>query len=209
MTAEEKARIFEAFERLDNARSIPGFGLGLSICARLAARMKGTITVESKPGEGSTFTVLLPLPPADQRPQAEEECSDTYSHLEGRHLLVIDDDLVQLSVTKEMLERGGIGCDCCRTSWELIARLKSQAYDLLLTDIEMPETDGYEILELLRRSNIEAAKQIPVLAVTANTDTGDEYISRGFCARIQKPFSIVELMDAINKVIGDRNRISR
>lgn len=207
MTAEEKGRIFEAFERLDNAHGISGFGLGLSICARLVSRMEGTITVESKPGEGSTFTVLLPLPAANQRSQAEEECPDTYSRLEGRHLLVIDDDLVQLGVTKEMLERGGIGCDCCRTSWELIARLKSQAYDLLLTDIRMPETDGYEILELLRRSNIEAAKQIPVLAVTADTDGEDEYVSRGFSGRIRKPFSINELMDAVNKVIGGRERM--
>lgn len=207
MSAEEKKRVFEAFERLDNARGTSGFGLGLTICARLVSQMKGTLTVESQPGAGSTFMVVLPLPPADKCSGIGDERIPDYPHLEGMYVLVIDDDRVQLNVTKGMLERGGIKCDCCQTSWELIARLKSQTYDLLLTDIQMPETDGYGILELLRSSNMETAKKIPVLAVTANVDNEDEYTSRGFSGRICKPFSINELMDAIAQTTGRREGV--
>lgn len=207
ISVEEKERIFEAFERLDNARGISGFGLGLTICARLVSQMEGALTVESRPGAGSTFMVVLPFPPADKCSGIGKERIPEYPHLEGMYVLVIDDDRIQLNVTKEMLERGGIKCDCCQTSWELIARLKSQTYDLLLTDIQMPETDGYGILELLRSSNMETAKKIPILAVTASVDKGDEYTSHGFSGRICKPFSFNELMDAVEQTTGRRESV--
>lgn len=206
MTAEEKERIFEAFERLDNAHDISGFGLGLTICAKLVSQMKGIITVESKPGVGSTFRVSLPLLLADEHSPVKEEPDSRYPDLEGINVLAIDDDLIQLKVTGEMLNRNGIACDCCRTSWELIDKLKSREYDLLLTDIQMPETDGYGILELLRSSNITAAKQIPVLAVTARPYDESEYITCGFSGCIHKPFSMNELMDAIAGIIGKTER---
>ena len=73
MTEEETTRIFTAFERLDNARNVPGFGLGLAIASRLVSGMQGSLTVKSKPGEGSTFTAFLPLLEADESTQAQME----------------------------------------------------------------------------------------------------------------------------------------
>lgn len=76
MSAEEKERIFGAFERLDNARNIPGFGLGLAITARLVSEMRGRVEVKSAPGEGSRFSVFLPVPPAGTvRPSGREGVS--------------------------------------------------------------------------------------------------------------------------------------
>lgn len=198
---EEKERIFDAFERLDNARNTPGFGLGLAICTRLTSQMEGVITVESKAGKGSTFMVFLPLSTANESSQIGEEHTFAYSDLEGMRVLVIDDDRIQLNVTRDILNRNGMKCDCCQTSWELIDKLKLQEYDLLLTDIQMPETDGYGILELLRSSNMEMAKSIPVLAVTAQADDESLYISRGFSGCIHKPFSMAELMNTITRTI--------
>lgn len=206
MTVEEKERVFGAFERLNNARDISGFGLGLAICAKLVSQMEGDITVESKPGTGSTFMVCLPLPPTDGHSLPEEEPAYLYPSLEGIKVLVIDDDRVQLKVTRDMLSRNGIACDCCRTSWELVDKLKAQEYDLLLTDIQMPETDGYGILELLRSSNINIAKQIPVIAVTARIDDESEYTAYGFAGCIRKPFSMNELMDSIAVTVGKGER---
>ena len=203
---EEKERIFDAFERLDNARNTPGFGLGLAICIRLTSQMEGVITVESKAGKGSTFMVLLPLSTANESSQIGEEHTYAYSDLEGMRVLVIDDDRIQLNVTRDILNRNGMKCDCCQTSWELIDKLKLQEYDLLLTDIQMLETDGYGILELLRSSNIEMAKNIPVLAVTAQADDESLYISRGFSGCIHKPFSIAELMDTITRTIEKKTK---
>ena len=204
MTEEEKTRIFTAFERLDNARDIPGFGLGLAIVNKLVSGMQGTLTVESQPGDGSTFTVFLPLPEADEFTRMDETRVITDHHLDEIHVLVIDDDRIQLNITKEMFQRNGIRCDCCRTSRELIALFRLQKYDVLLTDIQMPGTDGYEILELLRTSNMENAKTIPVIAVTARVDDDSVYLSGGFSGCIHKPFSMDELINAVVQVTGEK-----
>ena len=206
MTEEEKDRIFAAFERLDNARNLPGFGLGLAIVSRLVSDMQGTLTVKSKPGEGSTFAVFLPFPEADESTRIDETRVATDYHLDGINVLVIDDDRMQLNVTKEMLHRNGVRCDCCQTDSELVARLRSQRYDLLLTDIQMPEMNGYGILELLRTSNMENAKTIPVIAVTARVDDDNEYLSGGFSGCIHKPFSMEELINAVAQVIGEKDK---
>lgn len=206
MTEEETTRIFTAFERLDNARNVPGFGLGLAIASRLVSGMQGSLTVKSKPGEGSTFTAFLPLLEADESTQMDETRIATDYHLDGINVLVIDDDRMQLNITKEMFNRNGVRCDCCQTSRELVTRLRSQRYDLLLTDIQMPETDGYGILELLRASNMENAKTIPVIAVTARVDDDNEYLSGGFSGCIHKPFSMEELINTVAQVIGEKDR---
>jgi two-component system sensor histidine kinase len=205
MTEEEKSRIFAAFERLDNARDIPGFGLGLAIASRLAAGMQGTLSVKSKPGEGSTFIAFLPLPEADGSARIEETHAAAGYHLDDIHVLVIDDDRIQLNITREMFHRNGIRCDCCQTSRELITRLRLQRYDLLLTDMQMPETDGYGILELLRSSNMENAKTIPIIAVTARADDESGYLSGGFSGCIRKPFSMDELINAVAEVVEEKS----
>ena len=204
MAEEEKNRIFTAFERLDNARDIPGFGLGLAIASRLVSGMQGTLAVESKPGKGSTFIVFLPFPKADGSARIDAARVATDYHLDDIRVLVIDDDLMQLNITREMFHRNGIRCDCCQTSRELIARLRSQRYDLLLTDLQMPETDGYGILELLRASNMENAKTIPVMAVTARVDDGGEHLPAGFSGCIHKPYSMDELIKAVAEVVGEK-----
>ena len=206
MTEEEIGRIFTAFERLDNARNLPGFGLGLAIASRLVSGMQGSLTVKSEPGEGSTFAVFLPFPEADESTRMDETRIAADYHLDGIKVLVIDDDRIQLNVTKEMFYRNGVRCDCCQTSRELVTRLRSQEYDLLLTDIQMPETDGYGILELLRASNMENAKTIPVIAVTARVDDDNEYLSGGFSGCIHKPFSMEELINAVAQVIGEKDK---
>ena len=105
-----------------------------------------------------------------------------------------------------MFHRNGVWCDCCQTSRELVTRLRSQRYDLLLTDIQMPETDGYRILELLRTSNMENAKTIPVIAVTARVDDDNEYLLGGFSGCIHKPFSMEELINTVAQIIGKKDK---
>uniref|UniRef100_UPI00359C9D07 ATP-binding response regulator n=1 Tax=Bacteroides ovatus TaxID=28116 RepID=UPI00359C9D07 len=201
MTEEEKKRIFNAFERLDNARNIPGFGLGLAITAKLIKQMNGEISVESHIGRGSTFSVFLPLPVADNNSDLEEVKLVTGYHLENIRVLVIDDDLIQQRITREMFSQNHVVCDCCTHTWELTDLLKKNNYDLLLTDIQMPEVDGFGILEILRSSNIEKNKNIPIIAVTARPDDDNEYLSRGFAGSIHKPFTIEQLMNIAGKTV--------
>ena len=191
ISAEEKERIFGAFERLDNARDIPGFGLGLAITARLMSEMRGRVEVKSVPGEGSRFSVFLPVPSAGQSAPLEEKVFPVCEPPGGIRVLVMDDDRIQLEITREMLSHSRIHCDCCMDC------LKRQEYDLLLTDIQMPGADGFSVLELLRDSNIPRAREIPAIAVTAHSGREEEYLSAGFAGCIHKPFSAERLVTAI------------
>lgn len=203
MDSKDTERIFTAFERLENARNVPGFGLGLTISYRLISQMGGNIRVESRPGEGSTFIVILPLRQADEKsPIEESKPVSVISRLNGISVLLLDDDIRQLRITGEMLKRLGADCTLCTTSRELIARIREKSYDVLLTDIQMPEMDGFSILELLRSSNIDCANTIPVIALTARVDDDENYLSCGFAGCIRKPFSIDRLFAGISGIIG-------
>lgn len=200
MTEDEQKRIFRAFERLDNARHLPGFGLGLAVVSRLTELLDGHVTVESRSGTGSLFRVALPLPEvAEHEDDGETGHTEDYG-LEGIHVLVIDDDRIQLDVTRRMLMRYKVRCGCCRTVQELMAALRERKYDLLLSDIQMPDMDGYKILDLLRSSNMENARMIPVLAVTACADDEEYYISCGFAGSLRKPFPMDELISAVSRL---------
>lgn len=203
MDSKDTERIFTAFERLENARNVPGFGLGLTISYRLVSQMGGNIRVESRQGEGSTFIVILPLRQADEKsPIEESKPVSVISRLNGISVLLLDDDIRQLRITGEMLKRLGADCTLCTTSRELIARIREKSYDVLLTDIQMPEMDGFSILELLRSSNIDCANTIPVIALTARVDDDVNYLSCGFAGCIRKPFSIDKLFAGISGIIG-------
>ncbi len=201
MDEKDAERIFTAFERLENARGVSGFGLGLAICSRLVSRMGGSIRVESRKGQGSEFIVLLPLPPADGKSPLDTERVSRHLRMEGTRVLVLDDDLRQLGIVREMLRRHRAQCDCCGDSSELVSKLRENGYDVLLMDIQMPEMDGFAVLELLRRSNIPQARAIPVIALTARMDDEREYLSHGFAGCIRKPFAAETLLEGMEKVL--------
>lgn len=202
MDNEGKKRIFDAFERLDNSHSVPGFGLGLAITSQLVSHMEGSIRVESRQGEGSCFIVLLPLSLADSRSLEGELRLPADCRIEGLSILLLDDDLRQLSILREMFRRNRIECDCCADCREVIKRLREHDYDMLLTDIRMPGIGGFELLTLLRSSNMEKARAIPVIAITADMDPEDVYLSKGFAASIRKPFRMDDLMGTVARIAG-------
>ena len=200
MSEETAARIFDPFVRSAPDTNAEGFGLGLSITKGLVGLLGGEITVASEVDKGSTFRVSLPLPLTDEAVESETQTHNTSLRLPQR-VIAIDDDPLQLEIVREMLERNGVSCTTCGNTRALVGEMRKADYDLLLSDIQMAGTNGFELLELLRNSNIGNSRTIPVVAMTARGDKGREaFASAGFAACIYKPFSMHELLDLIASV---------
>ena len=194
MTKKQQTRIFTPFERLGNAVTEDGFGLGLAIVADTVKLLKGNITVESEPGKGSRFTVRLPLPKAEEA-MVSEKTNAGHSTLSGCSVLAIDNNGMLLDMMKEMYKQSGVECDTCQSVDELTDKMRMKDYDLLITDLKMPEVNGYEILELLRTSEIGNSRTIPIIAATAAGYIEEEELTgKGFAAVLYKPYSIDELL---------------
>ncbi len=202
----QKERIFKPFERLGNAATQDGFGLGLSIVKQLVELMDGSISVESKKDKGSKFTVVLPLPKteeavADGKKEQVQDIISNYS------VIVIDNDFVTLGMIRDMLVQNGISCDTCMSVGELTDKMHGKDYNLLITDLKMPEVNGYEVLELLHTSEIGNSKTIPIVAATAaGFITEEELRSAGFTAMLGKPFSIAELLNVTIQYASKEHR---
>lgn len=208
MTKEQQQRIFTPFERLGNAVTEDGFGLGLAIVADMVKLLKGSIAVESEPGKGSRFTVSLPLPKAEEAITGEKK-QDSHVSLSSCNILAIDNDLVLLNMLHDMYRQYGVECDTCQSVDELTNLMRTKDYDLLITDLKMPEVNGYEVLELLRSSEIGNSQTIPVVAATAAGYVEEEELKRkGFAAVLYKPYSIDELLAVTGNCI-ERNKTSR
>ena len=202
MSAEERQRVFGEFERLSNAATQDGFGLGLSIVKRIVDMMHGTIRLESEKGCGSRFTVEIPMNTADS--VSDEEKDKPESHFEHSFsVLVLDDNDILLSMVRDMYAHCGIRCDACDNTGDLMEAIRTRNYDLLITDLKMPETNGYEVLELLRSSDIGNSKTIPVIVTTASGScTEDELLAHGFTACLFKPFGMAELLAVSKKCLS-------
>ena len=208
ITEEQQARIFTPFERLGNAVTEDGFGLGLAIVSDTVELLKGRIKVESEPGSGSRFTVSLPLPKAEETTTAEKT-NAKHSTLSGCSVLAIDNNGMLLDMMKEMYKQSGVECDTCQSVDELTDQMRTKDYDLLITDLKMPEVNGYEVLELLRTSEIGNSQTIPVVAATAAGYVEEEELKeKGFAAILSKPYSIDELL-AVTERCVKRNKTSR
>ena len=199
MTEEEQQRVFGAFERLSNAAAKDGFGLGLAIVHNIVMMLHGKIRLESEKGKGSCFTVEIPMKKAEELP---EQVIQTFIRQNGRNLniVAIDNDEVLLLMLKEMYAQEGIRCDICTDVAALMEMIRRKEYNLLLTDLNMPDINGFELLELLRSSNVGNSPKIPVVVTTASGSCdAEELLERGFAGCLFKPFSISELMELSDK----------
>ena len=206
MTEEEQQRVFGAFERLSNAAAKDGFGLGLSIVQRIVSMLGGTIRLESEKGKGSRFTVEIPMQTAGEQP---ERINQTRIHHDRtfHDVIAIDNDEVLLLMLKEMYAQEGVHCETCTDAAELMELIRKKEYSLLLTDLNMPEINGFELLELLRTSNVGNSKTIPVVVTTASGSCSkEELMERGFSGCLLKPFSISELLEVSDKCAMKGNR---
>ena len=193
ISSEEQTKIFQEFTRLKNAQGEEGFGLGLAITQKLVHLLKGEIHLTSKQGKGSRFEVVLPLEKTSSIPATEETTSVAIPSL---RLLLIDDDRLQLQLTVAMLEAPNLSVTCCTHPDEVFKHLQESYFDLLLTDIQMPAMNGFDLLKAIRQTD----KEIPVIALTARSDMDDAHFrTYSFAGCLHKPFTQKELLEVIAK----------
>ncbi|MBM6714284.1 response regulator [Phocaeicola coprocola] len=201
MSIQEQQRVFQAFTRLQSAQGQEGFGLGLSITKKLVELLNGEITIESAPGKGSIFQVVLFLPKVTKAPITQvETLSDDKKQW---RILLIDDDRIQLNLTEVMIydlfnhAQHNIPpvIKCCTQPEELFKLIASETFDIVFTDIQMPAMNGFELLQKLRSLDVPQAKNIPVIAITARSDMDEtDFCTQGFAGCLHKPFNQTELL---------------
>ena len=211
MSQEYLTKIFEAFTREQNTTKskIAGTGLGMSIVKKYVDLLGGTIDVESELGTGSAFTVTLKHKIADESCYAKkhvEELGTGSEILNGRHILLAEDNDLNAEIAEAILERAGLkiervedGVQCV----DRIAKMPAGTYDMILMDIQMPKMDGYKATQEIRHLSDKDKACIPIIAMTASAFEEDkrEAIAAGMNGHITKPINVDELMAILVKNI--------
>jgi signal transduction histidine kinase/ActR/RegA family two-component response regulator len=205
IAADRHQSIFDAFAQADSSttRRFGGTGLGLSISRQLAELMGGTLTVESAPGEGATFTLRVPLPPAAAEAAAAPDASAR--PLEGLNVLIVDDNAINRRVAELLVAQAGGRSTSADGGVQALACASEQAPDVVLMDCEMPDMDGFATTaELLNQAT--AGPRPIIVAVSAHTDEANRKAcaDAGMAAFIGKPVRYETLIDVLAPLVKDR-----
>ena len=211
MTDEFQKHIFEPFaqEHTGSRTKFAGTGLGMPITKKLIEKMGGTITFESEKGVGTTFVIRVPFkidPDADKR---EEQKDVSGKSIKGLHILLAEDNELNMEIAEFMLQNEG--ADVIK-AWngqeavELFRKSEPGEFDVILMDIMMPVMNGYEAAKMIRSLDREDAKEVPIIAMTANAFTEDRIRAKaaGMNAHIAKPIDSKKIEDTLQLVLKQK-----
>lgn len=203
MTAEQVAQLSAPFQQADAtiARRFGGTGLGMAIVGHILRACGGGMTVDSAPGIGTRFRVVLPLPRAvDAQDALEARRDQQRKSLRGMRALVADDNFVNREILGGFLTKLGLQCTMVEDGVRAVEAAVSEDFDIILLDISMPRMSGVEALQEMRR---QRGRMPPVLAVTAfaMADQVQEMRRQGFDGHLGKPFSRVDLEAELLRVL--------
>lgn len=199
--------IFKEFKRVeDSTEIIEGSGLGLAITKKLVEELGGTINVVSEVYKGSEFAIKIPFQISKLQKVEHFENQmkkDADYDFSGIKVLLVDDDEVQLAMTSEMIRRKN-GIVVTETNPEnVLSILTKQRFDIIFTDIQMPRLNGFALANMIKLSEIEGTRDVPIIALSAKSDISNIEASEiGFATFIVKPFSAKELYYTIEKFIN-------
>ena len=211
MSEEYLKTIFDPFTREEKSGTnhVQGTGLGMAITKRVVNLMGGIIRVESTPGHGSRFEVVLEFPidtAAEQAAcdQAAPEAEKGVSPLDGMRFLCAEDNLINAEILEMLLESKGASCKICANGQEIVddfAGVQPGEYDMILMDVQMPVMDGLEAARRIRSGENPLGKTIPILALTANAFLEDMQKSKdaGMNEHLSKPVDIATLEQMVRR----------
>ena len=203
--------IFESFTREEKTtvNRVQGTGLGLAITARVVEMMGGVISVKSRPGEGSEFTVELALEPSEPDDDTAEPDEMLQSVLNGKRVLLVEDNAINAEIATIILEQYGIVVDHAengRIGADKAMTAEAGYYSAVLMDIQMPVMNGYEATRAIRSLPGEYYRTLPIIAMSANAHDEDirASLDSGMNAHIAKPFQPDDLIKTLCRYIVDQ-----
>lgn len=216
---EDIAKLFKSFQRLDlvQNRTVEGTGLGLAITAKLVNLMHGNISVKSKYGKGSVFTVTLPQRISDSTPIGNfKKHYEDFKRAKEVHtisfvaptaqVLVVDDNRMNLHVAKNLMKHLQVQVTLCESGMESLELMKQNHYDVVFLDHMMPGMDGVETLKLAKKMSDNRCADTPMIALTANAIVGarEMYEKAGFDDYLGKPIKPTDLENMLLKYLPER-----
>lgn len=200
-----KNKLFTPFVQADNTSRThyKGTGLGMPIVKSIVEQMHGTISVESRLGEGSCFTVVLPFK-IDRCELPEEKKEKKPATIAGSHLLLAEDNELNAEIAEYLLTGNGAQVETVKTGLEALQKFEGSepgTYDAILMDVMMPEMDGLAATKAIRALTRSDAKTIPIIAMTANAFAEDakRCLEAGMNAHLSKPLDAVKVMETISR----------
>jgi signal transduction histidine kinase/DNA-binding NarL/FixJ family response regulator len=196
----QKEKVFEEFSQEDSSieKRYGGTGLGLAISKKLTDLLQGRISLESEPGKGSTFLLEIPVDYAAKSESLTPIAALPVKDVKKFSILIVDDEPAQLGLLKELIRSTGMSFRTAQNGREALEKLQKEIPDLVLTDIQMPEMDGFELLKSTKDD--EQLKHVPIVALSGQPNVSPaEYLKMGFSGSLLKPYSSQKLI----KIIGD------
>lgn len=211
MTETEQKTIFEEFTRLSSNSSVAeGTGLGLTITLKLIELLNGHISLKSEPDKGSCFTITLPLSPASPALGTIGSISGIETTAGSLHILLVDDDPLQLEMTAGLLNKQNIRTETTNQPEKVAEKIASASYDMVFTDIQMPGMNGFELVKQIRNIPSPIAKTLPVIALSADAEKKEEdYLQAGFTAYLGKPFTSGQILRLIQELSGKHSALHK
>ena len=209
MTDEFQKHIFEPFaqEHTGSRTKFTGTGLGMPITKKLVEKMGGTVTFESEKGVGTTFVIQVPFKIDLDADKREEQTDASEKSIKGLHILLAEDNELNMEITEFVLQNEGADLTKAwdgQEAVELFRNSEPGEFDVILMDIMMPVMDGYEAAKMIRSLDREDAKEIPIIAMTANAFTEDRIKAKaaGMDEHVAKPVDVELLIKVIHKLVG-------
>ena len=208
MTEEFQKRVFEPFaqEHTGSRTKFAGTGLGMPITKKLIEKMGGTITFESKEGEGTTFVIRIPFKIDQDADKHERQKDVSGKSIKGLHILLVEDNELNMEIAEFVLQNEDAAVTKAwngQEAVELFEKSRPGEFDVILMDIMMPVMNGYEATKMIRSLDREDAKTIPVIAMTANAFTEDRIRAKeaGMNEHIAKPVDAKLLVKVIHELV--------